>query len=66
MKTKHTKIQCPSIFLTPLQLRDRWQVSAMYLWRMRQEGKLTALKLGRHVRFRLSDIERIEAEAPTE
>jgi hypothetical protein len=36
----------------------------MHLWRMRRDGRLPALMLGkRAIRYRLSDILRIEAES---
>ncbi len=54
-----------SQFLTPAELRARWAVSNMFLWRARRDGKLPAIKLGRHVRFRIADVERIETEAST-
>lgn len=54
----------PAVFLTATELRQRWKVSAMFLWRLRRKGTLPAYKLGeRGVRFSLSDIERIEAQA---
>ena len=42
---------------------ERWQVSKMTLKRMERAGRLPALKIGRTVRYRLADIERIEAES---
>jgi hypothetical protein len=36
----------------------------MFLWRLRQQGKLHACKLSRRrVRYALADIERLEAES---
>jgi excisionase family DNA binding protein len=52
-----------SQFLTPAQLAARWQVTPMTLRRWRQSGKITALHLGRAVRFSLTEIVRIEREA---
>jgi hypothetical protein len=49
--------------LTRNNVSERWQVSIMTLKRMERAGLLPALKLGRSVRYRLEDIERIEAEA---
>ena len=42
---------------------ERWQVSKMTFKRMERAGRLPALKIGRTVRYRLADIERIEAES---
>jgi len=44
-------------------LADRWQFSVETLKRRERAGLLPFLKLGRSVRYRLSDIERLEAEA---
>ncbi|MFZ4764338.1 MAG: helix-turn-helix transcriptional regulator [Roseimicrobium sp.] len=54
----------PTSFLTAQELRKRWRVSAMFLWRLRRKGKLSAFKIGeRNVRFSMAEVERIEAEA---
>jgi hypothetical protein len=50
-------------FLTRKGLADRWQLSVETLKRRERCGILLPLKLGRGVRYRLSDIERIEADA---
>lgn len=60
MKSPH---HSDSPLITAAQLRARWHVSQMYLWRMRRDGKLPALKLGKHVRFRLADVEAFERQA---
>jgi len=52
-----------SLLLTPAQLRDRWTVSEMFLWRARKAGRLAALKLGRHTRYRLADVEAFEQQS---
>jgi hypothetical protein len=44
-------------------LADRWQVSIETLKRRERCGILPVLKLGRGVRYRLDDVERIEADA---
>ena len=49
--------------LTRGNVSERWQVSKMTLKRMERAGRLPALKIGRSVRYRLADIERIEAES---
>lgn len=56
----------PDRFLTAADLRARWRVSGMFLWRMRNKGTLNAYKIGaRGVRFSLADIERIERQSMT-
>jgi hypothetical protein len=50
-------------FLTRKGLADRWQLSVETLKRRERCGILPFLKLGRGVRYRLVDVERIEAEA---
>jgi hypothetical protein len=50
-------------FLTRKGLADRWQLSTETLKRRERCGLLPFLKLGRGVRYRLSDIEHLEAEA---
>lgn len=49
--------------LTRQTLSDRWLLSIETLKRREKAGLLPALKLGRGIRYRLADIERIEAEA---
>jgi predicted DNA-binding transcriptional regulator AlpA len=44
-------------------LSARWEISVPTLKRREAAGTLPYLKLGRAVRYRLSDIERIEREA---
>ena len=52
------------VFLTTAELCARWKVSVMFVWRLRQQGKLHACKLSRRrVRYALTDIERFEAES---
>lgn len=64
--TLHRGTTPPEVFLTAGDVRNRWRVSGMFIWRMRRAGKLTAYKIGdRGVRFLLADIERIEREAMT-
>jgi len=48
--------------ITPRALCQRWAVSNMFLWRARRDGRLPAVKLGKHVRFVLADVEKFEAE----
>ncbi len=57
MKTTTTQL------LTRRELCDRWRVSHETLKRRERARVLTALKLGRGVRYRIEDIERIEAQA---
>ena len=44
-------------------LSDRWAVSTETLKRWEKARVLSPIKLGKGVRYRLSDIERLEAEA---
>lgn len=44
-------------------LSGRWHLSVETLKRREKEGVLPFLKLGRGVRYRLTDIERIEQQA---
>lgn len=54
----------PLQFLTASELRQRWKVSAMFLWRARQNGKLKAYKIGgRGLRYALADVQEIERQA---
>ncbi len=65
MKTIPSTPKTPTEFLTTEGLRVRWQVSAMFLWRLRRSGKLHAFRFSnsRSVRYSLAEIERIEREA---
>lgn len=45
------------------ELTARWSVSRETLKRRERDGTLTPLKLGRLVRYRLSQIEEIERQA---
>jgi hypothetical protein len=49
--------------LTRKGLSDRWQVSTETLKRRERCGDLPFLKLGKGIRYRLADIEHLEAEA---
>ena len=49
--------------LTRRNLAARWVVSLETLKRREKAGILPCLKLGRGVRYRIEDIERIEAQA---
>ena len=49
--------------LTRRGLSDRWQLSVETLKRRERAGVLPFLKLGRGVRYRLSEVERIEDDA---
>jgi hypothetical protein len=49
--------------LSRRQLADRWQLSTETLKRRERCGVLPFLKLGRGVRYRLADVEHLEAEA---
>jgi hypothetical protein len=65
MHTSNTN-QIEQTFLTPAELKARWKVSSMFLWRLRRNGRLPAHIIGsRGIRFALSDILRLEAESRT-
>jgi len=49
--------------LSRRQLADRWQLSTETLKRRERCGLLPFLKLGRGVRYRLADVERLELDA---
>jgi hypothetical protein len=54
----------PAPFLTPVELRHRWTMSGMTLWRMRRDGRLPSYKIGkRGVRFAMADVLKIESES---
>lgn len=65
MKTIPSAPKTPTEYLTTKELRARWKVSAMFLWRLRRSGKLHASRLSssRSVRYSLAEVERIEHEA---
>lgn len=48
---------------TRQSLAERWQVSTETLKRREKAGLLPFLKLGRGVRYRAEDIEKIESQA---
>ena len=50
------------IMLSRRCLSDRWNLSIETLQRREKAGALPFLKLGRVVRYRLTDIERIEQQ----
>lgn len=63
MKT-NTNFSEPAGFLTPAELRERWRVSAMFLWRFRRDGKLHFYRIGaRGIRYSLAEIEQIEKQS---
>jgi hypothetical protein len=49
--------------VTRRELADRWKLSIETLKRRERSGILPCLKLGRGVRYRLSDVENLEADA---
>lgn len=53
----------PPLFLTPAQLAQRWHVTPMTLRRWRKAGKIQVHHFGRTVRFSMTDVEKVEAEA---
>jgi hypothetical protein len=64
MKIARMKPQDRSVQLvTRRELSDRWKLSIETLKRRERCGVLSPLKLGRGVRYRLADVERLEADA---
>ncbi len=49
-------------FLTPQQFADRLSISRWTVYAWLQEGKIESIKLGRLVRIRESEVERIVQE----
>ena len=49
--------------VTRRELSNRWKLSVETLKRRERSGLLPCLKLGRGVRYRLSDVEHLEADA---
>jgi hypothetical protein len=52
-----------SQLITRKELSQRWRVSVETLKRRERAGILPLLKLGKGVRYRLGDVQRLEAEA---
>ncbi|CAN5843030.1 hypothetical protein BH11VER1_BH11VER1_22970 [soil metagenome] len=64
MKTLNsTPAETPALYLSPEQLAHRWQVSKMTLRRWRHASKISALHIGRQVRFPIAEVERFERES---
>ena len=63
MKTTQNNSEVPVQLVTRKGLAERWQLSTETLKRRERCGLLPFLKIGRGVRYRLSDIERLEAGA---
>ena len=59
MQTQDRLVQ----LVTRRELSGRWKLSVETLKRRERRGLLPCLKLGRGVRYRLSDIEQLEADA---
>lgn len=57
MKVKHT----PQL-ISRRHLADRWSYSVETIKRQEKAGKLPSIRIGGRVRYRLSDIERLEQE----
>ena len=52
------------VLLTPQQLSKRWNITALTLRRYRDQGKLRAVLISsRIIRFPMSEVLRVEAEA---
>lgn len=56
---KFSKTNPEEKYLTPDQASEMLQVSKVTLWNWKRTGILTAFKIGRQVRYKLSDIQKI-------
>lgn len=50
----------PEVYLTTEETAKRLQVNRSTLWRWNKEGYLVSIKVGSKVRYKLSDVERIQ------
>lgn len=46
-------------FLTKKQVMSKYQISAMTLWRMEQNGTLIPVRVGNKVMYRVEDLEKL-------
>lgn len=53
--------EAETVWLTPKQVSERLNKDRATLWRWSKEGYLSGVKFGNRVRYKLSDVERIEA-----
>lgn len=51
----------PTAWLTPTQVCKRLDIDRSTLWRWGKEGYLPGTKFGNRLRYKLSDVERVEA-----
>ncbi len=58
-----TPKQLVDFLWTPEQLAKRWQVTTLTIRRYRKSGRLSALHIGRSIRFSLDEISRFETES---
>jgi hypothetical protein len=63
VNTSCQPIEATARLLTRRELADRWSLSTETLKRRERCGLLPFLKLGRGVRYRLADVEHLEADA---
>jgi len=49
-----------TLFISRKQLAERWGLTTTTLKRREKDGRIPFIKLGREVRYKLKDIERIE------
>ena len=49
--------------LTAVELAERWRVQPWAIYELVRDGRLRALRIGRRVRFRISDVEAYEEKA---
>jgi excisionase family DNA binding protein len=61
MATKsRSDIMDNTLFISRKQLAERWGLTTTTLKRREKDGRIPFIKLGREVRYKLKDIERIE------
>ena len=58
--SEHWDKNKPEVFLTAEETAKRLKVDRSTLWRWNKEGYLVANKVGSKVRYKLSDVERIQ------
>jgi excisionase family DNA binding protein len=51
-------------FATPKELCERWRTSAATITRLVKSGQLLAMRIGRSIRVKLSEVERYEKFGP--
>lgn len=52
----------PALLLTADQVAERWQVPKSHVYYLTRQGVVGVVKIGRYYRYRLTDLERFEAD----